>query len=327
MRIVVLAVAASLVLAACGKAAESTDLDQSLAAVEELEVSADAQAEDEERRQLIKTLEARKVACPPKVPQRAQSAPVDDVIGLRIGTTVDAAEAVLLCPKGAKARTVIEYQDSSTAGQYGESGREFLIAQIGELSAKQTYSPDEMRGARDLGIYGYNVVTSGTRWDRIDEKLQILLVGLKGSEQVIGIWRTQYFAEGAQPTRQAIFDGLRQKYGPDSGGEFPSWVYDSTGRLLEATEDYQSSYVSCVSGMQRVGSFSWREGCGLTIVMGITVRNDNPEIVESVSVGLIDQQTALNASLAFEDQLKSKQETLRQQELEKAKEVAPPTKF
>jgi len=163
-------------------------------------------------------------------------------------------------------------------------------------------------------------------WDHIDELVSVASPGIDGRQTVVGIWRYQNWKPGAMPSRDSVLAALRDKYGKE--GELTdnphgtvSWRYDTAGEpLSKANPQFNACYgITARPG----GSQQWREGCGLSITADLVAPRDNPQLVQTLYVGMAHQENLLNYGEAMQAELDRLDAERRKSEVEGASGSAP----
>lgn len=254
----------------------------------------------------------------PKCPARGGAAlPGPDIVGLKLGMRFDEALEHARCTvsDGVLAFSPRWFQQMRT-------GAVTLEKQAFTIQRGDTSDCDyrKIGDAQKCGL-GRRV------WDHVDEMIHVATPGLNGRQTVVGIWRHQNWKPGQMPSRASVLKALRDKYGPEGGitsqGRFEtvSWRQDSAGRALTKADP---QFEQCFGPNARAGgSHFWKEGCGLTITVDILAPRDNPELVESLYVGLMHQEQLLHYGDAMQAELDRLDAARRKSEVDKAGGTAP----
>ena len=150
------------------------------------------------------------MSCPAniKMPARAATDPVDDVLGVRPGMTYDEARNMVLCTNNA-----------------------LIATPQGTSYSVETYGK-EIRGG-----FSATYANSSTNWTAET-------MGMPGEERVLFINRQENLKEGAEITEAALKESLIKKYGtPSIQGGSLAWAYDTRSRLITETSPL---YNQCV---------------------------------------------------------------------------------
>jgi len=223
-----------------------------------------------------------KPVCPSSfnIPARPQDAPVDDVRGIRPGTSLDDAILYFRC-------------------QYPEL--EFNKPVNRTLA--QGMNMRGVRGEND-GINDWSGLDFHERQIRVRFDLKapglryrFRSFGEEGQEIVYGIWQDQNF-ETDKPSVDKARDDLIAKYGKpgkleDNPGEtLIEWKFNSGGIPLNAkSEEFRHCDAS---------GRSWGEGCGLTIMARMYKDHPNNLLARSLEVGVFEQGKFSNEGRRFE---------------------------
>lgn len=304
IRPVVACALTALVLAACGgDERQTTSAAESTASAAKAGRSTPPRPEDE----------LPKARCPSKAGAKVAG---PDIVGLKLGMSFDDALNHARCamPEGVIGFTPRWFQQIR-AGSVTLERQAFTI-QRGDTS-ECVYR--QIGDAAKCGL-GRRV------WDHVDEMIHVASPGLDGRQTVVGIWRTQNWKAGEMPTRDAVLSALRDKYGRE--GELTnqqhgtvSWRYDANGAPLGASDP---QFQQCYGIAARAGSSqSWREGCGLSITADLVPPRDNPQLVQSLHVGMAHQQRLLEYGDAMQAELDRMDAERRRAEVERASGAAP----
>ncbi|MBX3638516.1 MAG: hypothetical protein KF683_24365, partial [Rubrivivax sp.] len=146
-----------------------------------------------------------------------------------------------------------------------------------------------------------------------------------GQQKVAAIWRQQHWKPGQMPTRDSVLQALRDKYGRE--GELRndphgtvSWRYDAAGNPLARGDRL---FEQCHGIRARPGSQGWSEGCGLTISADLVPARDNPQLVQSLYVGIAHQERLLHLGHAMQAELDRLDAERRAGEVQRASGNAP----
>lgn len=192
--------------------------------------------------------------------------PVDDIIGIRIGHSLEDVRAILACSSAGY--SVIE-KDARTPNN--------LNGRISELPEK--------------------VVTADNGLD----KIEIFLLGSEGQENVYGIVRNLEFAEGNEMLVSGLLEQLKTKYGPfieisDAHRQYSAMMtYSGDGQVLGKTN---RAFASCQSAASAGPAAKMGTGqtCGLTIYVSIDKSLNNTTLVRKWRLVVIDEISAIQAA-------------------------------
>ena len=213
------------------------------------------------------------------IPKRAEGAPVDDLRGLRLGVSLDAAIRFVQCPDGGEADSILLEGDGPrlSRDEAGLNIRSFVRVATGRHQARW--------GATDVLNYDPR-----NRLETVDAEWSLYADGMPGQEKLYALWLTQPFAKGGEPTVASQRTALEAKYGKpslvgDRGELF--WLYGPDGKPLPEFD--REKLRECSAGIALHGQrMNWRPDCGLTIVAQVNTAYDNPQIAQGVRVALFD---------------------------------------
>ena len=188
--------------------------------------------------------------------------PTDDILGVRPGTPAKAAQRILACAKGGY--TV------------GPGSASFNV-------------PTIEKGPQPL---------TGIVAQAPNDSVEAVFIGMPGQEVTERLTRQLSFPTGNQPPFAQAKQSLVNKYGPPAvdtgsqanGSETLRWIYEPSGRSMSPQNP---SFSSCQEDNGPTGSFSFNEGCGLTIVGIVNGSADGG--ATSLGVGIMDQAAAYKA--------------------------------
>lgn len=273
--------------------------------------------------------EARgKVRCPAKVatPARPAGAPVDDVVGVRPGLTYEEAANIVLCTNDLM--VVNETGRSFQIQTYGQKLRQGFQAAFAKERVQRT--PEQiMRDLSDSAMArGSNRVVRDVRPG--ESRWYVATMGLPGKERVISAAREEWFEEGRYPTLASVEEALVAKYGKPSTGLQQDqrrwqlqWTYDLRQRpVTEASPLHQQ----CRGQANPDGATSFSPDCGIVVQAVLVARQDNPQLAESLQVGVLDHAGGYEAITSTERALEELEARRRAHEVESAaKNASAPT--
>lgn len=273
--------------------------------------------------------EARgKVRCPARLatPPRAAGAPVDDVVGVRPGLTYEEAVNLVLC-----SHDLLVVQDGGRSFQiqtYGQKLRQGFTAAFAKERVQKT-SQQIMRELQDSAMArGSNRLTRDVNPG--EAKWYVGTMGMPGQERVISAAREEWFEEGRYPTLASIEQALVAKYGPpthtiqqDNRRKALNWAYDLRQRPITETSPL---YGQCRGTADPDGGTSFSPDCGIVVAAVLAARQDNPQLAESLQVGVLDQAAGYQAITATEQGLQQLETQRRAREVQNAsKNASAPT--
>ncbi|ODT83932.1 hypothetical protein [Phenylobacterium sp. SCN 70-31] len=275
---------------------------------------AGAAGDDSAKGSASKVAAEDKVRCPARVktPGRAAGAPVDDVLGIRPGLTLDEAINIVRCED--KTLEVKVAERGFDLNTYGAKLRQGFHTTPKEPELSGEEALEQMRQRQmDRSLNRSRDAAPG-------QAFTVSAIGLPGEETVIGVWRTQRFEPEKNPPIDSLVAALTEKYGPPTtqDGKYTVWLYDSQGRL--AGRD--SPLVSSCRVNAYPGGFSVSPDCALGISAVIEPLRTNPALAESLNVGLTHQSLAYSKLEATQAALDQKEAARRAEELGKARDNA-----
>jgi hypothetical protein len=261
------------------------------------------------------------VDCPADIetPERADGAPVDDVVGVRPGLTIDEAKNLVLCTH--ELLVAEEGSRHFNMQTYGQEIRQGFTAKF----AEREQTADELRREMEQGWMdraGNAVVRDMSPGQA---KWYVAAMGMPGEERVIAVAREEWFAEGKNPTADSVADALVKKYGPpsrsyDSGSQRRiDWIYDPRGRPVGETSPL---YQSCMGISNPDGGTNFSPDCGLVVQAMVMTLASNRQLAESMQVGVIDQANGYQAIVSTEQALQAGENARKAREVEEAAENA-----
>ena len=234
-----------------------------------------------------------KLSCPPKIatPARAANAPVDDVAGVRPGMAYEEAVATVLCThdllvvEPAEGRKV----EMNTYGQTVRHGfyARFAEAKINKSSKEVMQEMQERAMARGLNTIVRDVKPGQAKWF-------VGTMGMPGNERVVNVAREERFEEGRNPPVAQVEKALRAKYGePSLARNVPpnralDWIYDSEGRLISELSLQVRTGRRCFGSASPDAPVNFVSDCGILIAAFIVPLHSNPELAESLQVGVVN---------------------------------------
>lgn len=252
----------------------------------------------------------------PRCPSRAgASLPGPDIVGLKLGMGFDEALNHARCalPDGVFGISNRWFQQMRT-GSTALQNQGFTI-QRGDTSDCDFR---KLGDAQKCGL-GRRV------WDHVGEAISVATPGLDGRQVVLGIWRQQHWKPGEMPSRESVLQALRDKYGRE--GELldtlhgtVSWRHDAAGNPLTRSDP---RFQECFGIRARPGTQAWREGCGLSISADLVPPRDNPQLVQSLFVGIAHQERLLAAGDAMQAELDRLDAERRAAEVQRAAGAKP----
>ena len=263
-----------------------------------------------------------KLSCPPKMvtPARAANAPVDDVVGVRPGMTYEEAVATVLCTHDLLVTEPVADRkvQMNTYGQTIRHGfyARFAEPKINKSSKEIMQEMQDRAAARGLNKIIRDVKPGQAKWF-------VGTMGMPGSERVVNVAQEEWFEEGRNPPVAKVEEALRGKYGPPSRAvNVPptrrlDWIYDPEGRLL-SEQSLQLRARPCVGAAHPDAAVNFASDCGIVVQAFITPMRSNPDLAESLQVGVVNMAAGYTAISNTEKSLQQLDAQRRATEVEKA---------
>lgn len=265
--------------------------------------------------------------CPADVdtPARAEGAPVDDVVGVRPGLSFDEARNLVLCSD-----EMLVAQEGGRAFNiqtYGATLRHGFTARYAEAEKSSEQIMKEMQDdfmARSGNAVRQDMQPGQAKW-------YVATMGLPGQERVIAVAREEWFAEGKNPTVDSVVQAVIGKYGPPGlnqeqnyGHRWVRWTYDPRGRPVTETSPL---YSQCQGISSPDGGTSFSPDCGLVVEARVQPLQSNPQLAQSLQVGVIDQAVGYQAIVSTEQALQAGDAARKAREVSEAAESADAPKL
>jgi hypothetical protein len=298
------------VLAGCGKPAPAP--------------SAGSSSGNDQARSAAEVAQAARadLRCPAKIvtPPRAEGAPVDDVLGVRPGQGYDEAWAAVLCTSDLLIASA-ETGRGFDIEDYGQKLRQGFSARFAEPHVVRTGKEIVMQMQRDASARGSNSVREGMQPGQA--AWFVGTMGLPGQERVLSVSREERFEADHPPTVAALHDALIKKYGrptrdaPAGNGQLPTlrWATDTNGvPVVEGSPIFSE----CVGRANPSNGVSVNPVCGVVVEALLIPQTSNPELVDRLQVGVVNQALGYELLSATERQLAQADRQRRQQEVDQA---------
>ena len=260
------------------------------------------------------------VSCPAKIKtaSRASGAPVDDVLGVRPGLGYDEALNAVLCTH----ERLVAQVDPSRGFNIQTHGQK-LRQGFGARSAEPRLEWDAKRAqkealesitARSGNAVRPDMKPGQTKWF-------VGTIGLPGQERVINLARDEWFEAGATPTIASVEQALVAKYGKptkrqSSGGQRHfTWSYDPGARQVSEASPL---FNRCSGSAGPDGGVNLSPDCGIVVSAIVFPLRDNPDLAQSMQVGVVDQAGGYALVTATEQGLQQAEQQRRAQETAKA---------
>lgn len=263
------------------------------------------------------------LSCPPKIatPARAGNAPVDDVLGVRPGLSYEEAMNAVLCANDLLVASGAINRGFNLKAAQAQSVRQGFTARTAEPRVVKT-SKQIMKELQDDAIArGGNAVREDLKPGQ--SKWFVGTMGLQGRERVLSVAREERFASDQSPTIATVREALLKKYGtptrdqPGSSGQLPltRWAYDPLGRLITETSPL---FNKCTGTSDPNGGANLSPDCGVVVQAMLIPQKTNPELVDRMQVGVVDQAGGYRLITETEQGLGQMDQQRRTQEVEKA---------
>ena len=263
------------------------------------------------------------LSCPARIatPPRAQGAPVDDVLGVRPGLAYDEAMAAVMCTHALLVAAPQVGRGFNLKVPDARSVRQGFTAAYAEPRVVKTSKQIMQEMQADAMARGGNAVREDLKPGQA--KWFVSTMGLPGQERVLSVAREERFAPDQTPTVETVVEALLKKYGTPSRaqagtrGQQPvlRWAYDPTGQLVT---DRSPLFHKCQGTSDPNGSVSLAPDCGLVVQAMLVPRRDNPDLVDRMQVGVVDQGGGYRMVVATEQGLNQSDRDRRAQEVDKA---------
>lgn len=172
------------------------------------------------------------------------------------------------------------------------------------------------------------------------EEITVYLTFPPQRQVVWNVVRTLTFEKGKEPTQASIVDGLRQKYGPETGGRNTAlyWTYTQDGQRPDAREVMQNgcAYGGYTSQAQDfvnpapispVANMESPTKCDVYVALTAEIGSAfsaTGALANTVTVGLTDKALAIRSRAAWKAIVDRENAAARQQEIDKAKQQNKP---
>jgi YD repeat-containing protein len=327
IRVLTVAIAAALI-AGCGSDKDSNQSKQPASKPTQSSGRNNAPAKGDMSAEEVAKEARGKVKCPAKtkLPKRGANAPVDDVVGVRIGMSYEEAANAVMCT-----HELLIVGEAGNRGfrieTYGTKLRQGLVASYAKPRVTQhKTSRDYMREWQEQSIArASNRATKrepGARWF-------VATMGLPAQEQVISVYREELYEPERAPTVDSVREALLKKYGTptllqDHGtGVSLRWAYDPRGRLITETSPL---FHTCKGAPHIDAGTQTSPDCGIVTEAVIRRAQTNPGIAADLMVGVTDLGKGYELVTETEQALLRAEEQRRQKQLQDAqKDAVAPT--
>jgi hypothetical protein len=278
-------------LAACG----GEDADKAATAQQQAAPSAAASGGGRTYKSMtaaeVAKAERGNLKCPAKIstPPRPTNTPVDDVVGVRTGMTLEDAANVVMC---SNELTVVKIGSSRQfrVNTYGQALRQGFTAQTAEpyqeKSSQQILREMQSQTISSAGARQGTLLPGQSRW-------HVGTMGMPGREVVYSVSREEVYDEGRNPTMASVAEALKKKYGAVTTREERTplvhalfWSYTPAGELIAPRE---SMAMRCGASSDPDGPVNLMPECGVAVAATISSMRSNPDLAESLQVGALEQ--------------------------------------
>jgi hypothetical protein len=311
---------AGALLAACGKAEPPAPAPASTAAKPAAKIpGGDGGASAEE----VAKQARGALVCPPKAttPPRAAGAPVDDMLGVRPGLGYDEAMEAVLCANPLLVATPTGSRGFNLKAPLASTVRQGFTARSAEPRVVKSSKQIMKELQDDAMARGGNAVREDLKPGQ--SKWFVATMGLQGQERVLGVTREERFASEQSPTVESVHAALLKKYGtpshdqPAAASSLPllRWSYDPQGQLVTVGSPL---FHRCTGTSDPNGSMHVTPECGVVVQAVLVPQKTNPELVDRLQVGIVDQALGYRLIGATEQGLAQLDQRRRAQEVDKA---------
>jgi hypothetical protein len=264
-----------------------------------------------------------KLNCPAKVasPARAANAPVDDVLGVRPGMTYEEAVDTVLCthdllvaePAANRKVEMNTYGQNIRHGFYAR----FAEPKINKSSKEIMQEMQDRTTARGLNTIVRDVKPGQAKWF-------VGTMGMPGSERVVNVAREEWFEDGRNPPVAQVEEALRAKYGAPSrvvnNPRRLDWLYGPEGQLIseQSLQLRPLGVRPCGGAAHPDAAVNFASDCGIVVQAFIVPMRSNPDLAESMQVGVVNSAGGYAAIASTERSLQQLDAQRRAKEVEKA---------
>jgi hypothetical protein len=267
------------------------------------------------------------LSCPAKIraAPRAAAAPVDDVLGVRPGLSYDEALNAVLCTHD----LLVALPDSGRGFNiktHGQKLRQGFVARSAEQRLEWDAKRAQKEAMESITARSGNAVRPDMKAGQI--KWYVGTMGMPGQERVVNFARDEWFEAGANPTIDSVEKALVAKYGKptkrqNAGAQRHfTWSYDPGARQVTETSPL---FNRCSGSAGPDGGVNLSPDCGLVVSAIVFALRDNPDLAQSMQVGVVDQAGGYELVTGTERGLQQAEQQRRAQETAKAaKNAAAP---
>ena len=263
------------------------------------------------------------LSCPAKIasPVRADVAPVDDVLGVRPGLSYDEAVNAVLCTHELLVASAATDRGFNLKVPDPRSVRQGFTARFAEPRVTRTGRQIVQERTIEAMERGANAVREDLKPGQV--KWFVGTMGLPGRERVLSVAREERFAADQSPTIDTVVAALLKKYGTptrdprSTSGQLPvlRWAHDPLGRLVTEASPLQGK---CNGASDPNGGVHLSPDCGVVVQAMLVPQKSNPDLVERMQVGVVNQLGGYQAITATEQSLGQLDQQRRADEVTKA---------
>ncbi|MEO6897499.1 MAG: hypothetical protein ABI218_12720 [Caldimonas sp.] len=268
------------------------------------------------------------VSCPAKVKSaspRAADAPVDDVLGVRPGLGYEEAVNVVLCTQELLVATDEKGRGFDLKVPQPQVVRQGFSARMAEPRVVRTGKQIVQEMQRDAMARGANAVREDLKPGQT--KWFVATMGVPGQESVLSVAREERFGADQAQTIDNVTAALLKKYGTPTRVQHAAatqlpllrWAHDLAGRLVTETSPL---YGKCMGTTDPNGSVNLSPDCGIVVQAMLIPQKANPELVDRMQVGVVDQAGGFRMIAETERALGQQDAQRRAQEVAKANKNA-----
>lgn len=250
-------------------------------------------------------------------PPRAARAPVDDVVGVRPGLSYEEARNLVLCTD--ELLVISDGARGFNIKTYGATIRQGFGARFAEPRVHKTSREIMNEMQDDFMARSGNSVRQDMKPGQA--KWHVTTMGTPGHERVIAAAREEWFAEGRNPTMEGVSQALIEKYGTPTRRQIQphmiqlTWIHDPAGRFVAETGPLANA---CTPMSDPDGGASFSPDCGIVVSARVNPSKDNPQLAQSLQVGVADQAGGYQLLVETEQALEAQEMRRRQQQVVEA---------
>ena len=263
------------------------------------------------------------ISCPAKTsaPPRAGDAPVDDVLGVRPGLTYEEAINVVLCSEKLLVAVDEKGRGFDLKVPQPQSVRQGFSARMAEPHVVKTGQQIVQEMQRDAMARGANALREDLKPGQM--KWFVATMGVPGKEAVLSAAREERFAADQPQSVENVTAALVKKYGTptrlqraaDTQLPLIRWAYDPAGRLITEASPL---FGKCMGTTDPNGSVNLSPECGVVVQAMLIPQKANPDLVDRMQVGVVDQAGGYRLINETERALGQEDQQRRAQEVAKA---------